>query len=120
MRSSIGPVIVKEKTMISLKNNVRLADLVPQMVVALVIIAAIYARRNIDCVVTSGNDSKHSPASWHYKGRALDFRCKQGALDGQEVALRDEIKAALGDEFDVVLEAVGTDNEHIHVEYDPK
>lgn len=30
------------------------------------------------------------------------------------------VRARLGDEFDVILEAEGTPNEHMHVEYDPE
>lgn len=104
----------------TLKPGVRLADLAPQMVLAAFVIDGCFSRRGVECVITSANDSKHSAASWHYKGRALDFRTKFDALNGHEQALRDEVKAALGDDFDVVIEAVGADNEHLHVEYDPK
>jgi hypothetical protein len=31
-----------------------------------------------------------------------------------------EVKGSLGIHFDVVLEGIGTPNEHLHVEYDPK
>lgn len=103
-----------------LKPGVRLADLCPQMVMAALVIDGIYAKRGMECVVTSANDSKHGANSWHYKGRALDFRTHYERLNGQEQALRDEIKEALGQDFDVVMEAVGTPNEHLHVEYDPK
>ena len=103
-----------------LKPTVKLTDLAPQLALAALIVDSIYRERGVECVITSANDSKHGANSWHYKGRALDFRCKQAELDGQEQSLRDEIKAALGDEFDVVLEAVGTENEHVHLEYDPK
>ena len=99
-----------------LKAGVRLTDLQPQMVLAAFIVDEIYA--DAECTITSANDSKHSDASLHYKGCALDFRTKDYAGDKQ--ALRDRIKAALGPDFDVVLEALGEDNEHIHVEYDPK
>ena len=74
--------------------------------------------QDAECTITSANDSKHSEKSLHYNGCALDFRTKDYAGDKQ--ALRDRIKAALGPDFDVVLEALGEDNEHIHVEYDPK
>lgn len=99
-----------------LKPGVRLTDLCPQMVLAACVIDEIY--RDVECIITSANDSKHGANSWHYKGRALDFRTKTYAGDKQ--ALRDEIKSALGQDFDVVLEALGEDNEHLHVEYDPK
>lgn len=103
-----------------LKAGVRLTDLAPQMVVAVVVVDGICGKYGVECVVTSANDSKHSAKSWHYRGRALDFRTHYEALNGREQEFRDAVKAALGDEFDVVIEAVGTPNEHLHVEYDPK
>ena len=99
-----------------LKAGVRLAGLQPQMVLAAMVVNEIYG--DTECVITSANDSKHSAASLHYKGCALDFRTHNYTND--KVYLRDKIKAALGQDFDVVLEAVGTPNEHLHVEYDPK
>lgn len=105
--------------MVRLKPGVRLTDLAPQTVLGMVIVDGIFARRGLECVITSVNDSRHSVASWHYKGRAFDVRTKFAALDGLEMELLTEIREALGEEFDVVLEAVGTDNEHIHVEHDP-
>ena len=90
------------------------------MVMACLVIEEVFASYGVECVVTSANDSKHGDNSWHFKGRALDFRTRYDALNGKEQELRMTVKAALGDEFDVVMEAVGTDNEHLHVEYDPK
>lgn len=104
----------------ALKAGVRLTDLCSQMVLADSIIKEVFRNFGVPCVITSANDSKHSATSWHYKGRALDYRTKYPGLDGREQELRDEVKEALGPDFDVVLEAVGTDNEHLHVEYDPK
>jgi hypothetical protein len=101
-----------------LKPGVKLTDLVPQMVLAARIIEGVYDNYRCECVITSGNDSKHGANSLHYKGRALDFRTKNYA--GDKRALRDEIKEALGDDFDVILEDLGGVNEHIHTEYEPK
>ena len=103
-----------------LKAGVKLFDIKPQIVLAMIVVEGVYQSFNVEFVVTSVNDGKHSDGSWHYKGCAFDCRTKQASLDGKEQALRDEIKAALGPDFDVVLEAVGTDNEHVHIEYDPK
>ena len=106
--------------MMMLKPGVRLTDLAPQTVLGMMVVKAIFEHRGLPFLVTSVNDSKHGANSWHYKGRAFDARTKYPELDGEEQALRDEIKAALGHDFDVVLEAAGTDNEHLHIEYDPK
>lgn len=103
-----------------LKPGVRLSGLMPQTVLGMLVVDGIYEKHGVECVITSVNDSKHSDKSWHYRGGAFDVRTKQASLDGKEQQLRDEVKAALGEDFDVVIEAVGTDNEHLHVEYDPK
>lgn len=103
-----------------LKAGVRLGGIVPQLVMAALIVERVFQRYGVECVITSANDSKHSTESWHYKGRALDFRTKYDNLNGMEDDLRNDVKAALGDDFDVVMEAVGTENEHLHLEYDPK
>jgi hypothetical protein len=104
--------------MIALKKGVKLRLLSPQMVVALMIVHAVYARNNAICTVTSANDSTHSLNSLHYGGNALDFRTKNYASN--KSMLLEEVKQSLGDEYDVVLEGLDTDNEHMHVEYDPK
>ena len=103
-----------------LKYSVKLTDLSPQMALAASIVSSVY--RDLDagasCTITSANDSKHSANSWHYKGRALDFRTHDFQSDKHQ--LLHELKEALGPQFDVLLEGEGTPNEHIHVEYDPK
>lgn len=103
-----------------LKAGVRLSKLSPQMVLAAMIVEEVFAAFGVPCVITSANDSKHSAASKHYSGEALDFRTKYDALNGREQEMRDAVKEALGDDFDVVIEAVGTEQEHLHCEYDPK
>ena len=101
-----------------LKAGVRLAELQPQTVLAMLIVHSILARSGTQCVITSCNDSKHSDASLHYQGRAFDFRTKTYKFDKQ--ALIQEIRAALGEEFDVLLEDEDGPNQHAHVEYDPR
>jgi hypothetical protein len=103
--------------MIKLKPGVSLKGVQPQIVLAALIVESIYASHSAVCTITSCNDSAHSTDSFHYRGLALDFRTKDYLSDKKQ--LRDEIAAALGAEFDVLLENEGKDNEHIHVEYDP-
>lgn len=103
----------------SLKQGVKLKGLVPQMAMAHTIVCFVYDSFHAQaCVVTSANDSQHGKKTLHHEGRALDFRTKDFA--GNKLALRDAIKAALGPDFDVVLEAMGQDSEHLHLEWDPK
>jgi hypothetical protein len=104
-----------------IKVGVSLANLVPQMAVAYTIVAFVMAEWGIPCIITSGNDGKHGENSLHYRDglcRALDFRTKH--FNGWKPGLRDAVKTALGENFDVVLEDLGGENEHLHVEYDPK
>ena len=99
-----------------LKPGVKLKDLQPQIVVAMVVVDSIYQAHDTDCVITSCNDSTHKPDSFHYRGLAIDVRTRNYFEDKQ--ALRDEIAQALGEEFDVLLEGVGTESEHLHIEHD--
>ena len=103
-----------------LKHGVRLTDLTPQMAIAACIVRDVYAELDpgASCTITSANDSKHGENSWHYKGRALDFRTHDFTGDKQQLLY--VLKDALGPEFDVLLEGAGTPNEHIHCEWDPK
>lgn len=81
--------------------------------VALPIIFEIYRDFDASPVVTSGVDGVHRPDSLHYRGHALDFRTRHVQPDDR-MALTAALAAALGDEFDVVLEV-----DHIHIEFQP-
>lgn len=111
-----------------LKLGVGLEGLTPQMVLASVIVRDCYAKRDpiCSCTITSANDSKHSDESLHYCKvgkyidglcRALDFRTHDYHGDVEKLA--QDIRDALGSDFDVVVEDLNGLNEHIHVEYDP-
>lgn len=104
--------------MFQLKPGVRLANLSPQMALAAQVVASVYASFNANCTITSANDSTHMNGSLHYKGNALDFRVRD--FSGDRHVLAEMVEQALGRDFDVLLESVGTPNEHLHVEYDPK
>lgn len=101
-----------------LKPGVKLTELSPQMALAAQVVEGCYRERLIPCVITSGNDSTHSPNSLHYAGLALDFRTKN--VSNRKKELAGQIQAALGANFDVLLEDEGGPNEHLHVEYDPE
>ena len=103
--------------------SVRFSKLTPQCVLAMMVVRSIYdtALTNEELakfpfVITSANDGKHSTASLHYSGNAFDLRI--WAFKENPAALRafaSRCAAALGRDFDVVLES-----DHLHVEYDPK
>jgi hypothetical protein len=101
--------------MLSLKTGVVLHPIA----FILAIVAQTYDHFTLACVVTSGRDGKHATNSLHYKDQALDFRTKhvpRARLNDLVSAIRE----ALGPEFDVILESRGKENEHLHVEHDPK
>lgn len=104
--------------MLILKPGVQLANLSAQMVLAAEIVNACYQNVGVkECVITSGSDGAHR-APLHAVGCALDFRSKNVPRIKLE-SLRKEVQRSLGPNFDVVLEDVGGENEHLHVEYDP-
>ena len=103
--------------MIELKHAVKLDNLSPQIVLAIVVAAGLIRRYSIEpCVVTSVNDSRHRIGSLHYQGRAVDLRTRH--LNRSEAeSFADEVRDCLGPDFDVILE---WNPPHLHIEYDPK
>lgn len=67
-----------------------------------------------EITITSAKDGKHSANSLHYEGKAVDIRTwdmKPGTIKSTARVIADR----LGGKYDVVVE-----NNHIHIEYDPK
>lgn len=83
-----------------------------QMFHAAVIAEGIYEKYGAELVITSANDGKHGKNTLHDDGLALDLRT--WSLQGREVEVAAQLQKALGDEYDVVLEA-----DHLHIEWDP-
>lgn len=75
---------------------------------------SVFSAVGAELVVTSVTEGKHSPGSLHYVGLACDLRSNT-LTPAQRVAIAQNLKEALGAEFDVVMEAT-----HIHVEFQPK
>ena len=99
--------------MISLKPGVKVSGIKPELVIALHICESLWASyHGQPLVVTSIKDGKHMVGSKHYDGLAADLRLPK---DVDLPLLRNMLAAALGPEFDVVLE-----KSHIHLELDPK
>lgn len=72
------------------------------------------AKLDLDLVVTSGCDGKHSgPDDPHHSGNAFDMRSHDLTGDQKESVLSD-VSKTLGDRFYGFLEAPDTDNEHFH------
>lgn len=113
---------------VAIKHTASIKGLTPEMMAGWMIVTAVFFSFNAEeCTVTSGVDSKHGKDTLHQRNtdddpepdcNALDFRTK--TFKGDKFALRDRCRSWLGPQFDVVLEALNTDNEHMHVEFDPK
>ena len=70
--------------------------------------------------ITSVNDGVHKTGSLHYSGNAVDIRSKVFKHELVEEAVRVFRASPDGPRYDLLLEASGTPNEHLHLEYDPK
>ena len=95
-------------------DSVSISHLTPGMVLGLQVCTEVYAKHGYDCVVTSGNDGKHSLTSLHYSNNAVDLRTNE-LKHGYPELIKKEIKYRLGIDFDVVLEP-----NHIHLELQPR
>lgn len=92
-----------------------------EMFFACGVVEAAFSRTSYKAVVTCGRDSHdNKPLSLHHKGLALDYRIKQVPIEMRKdlVERINGILNPLG--FDVLHESIGTENEHIHIEWDPK
>lgn len=107
-------LLLRVRSVFSFKEGVSISKLEPQLVLGLLSVYSIFEEHGYDAVVTSVSDGIHRSGSFHYVGCAADLRIRHlGKSD--VVTLVKSIRAALGSNFDVVLEV-----DHIHIEYDPK
>ena len=103
-----------------IKPGVDIRGMEPEMVLGLICTMFVYQARGHTFRLTSGRDGKHKDTSLHYKGRAADVGVVQ-IDDRQEwPQLAAAIAAALGEQFDVILEHSAAGGPHIHIEFDPK
>ncbi len=100
--------------MISFKQGVKVFGTRPEINTAIIVAHTAYQELGHDLVVTSANDGRHSRASLHYSGLAIDIRTRH-LQDGEDETLADKIRSLLTSEYDVVLES-----DHIHIEFQPK
>lgn len=108
--------------MLRLKAGVDCAHIQPELLLGLIIAEGAFRSYEQDCTVTSLYDGKHGANTLHQrdgKCRAADLRSKM--LPPEIIPnLLTEMRTALGANFDLILEAANTANEHFHLEYDPK
>jgi len=91
----------------------------PQLLIAMQVVEEEFSKYGLDTVITAVSNGAHKEGSRHYSGEALDIRTKHAAGMQKNITLLVKQRLdPLG--FDVILEDLGKDNEHLHVEYDPK
>lgn len=94
-----------------LKPGVELSRLVRPVRRILSTLDRIFKRHSECLVITSTYEGNHSPSSLHYSNEAIDIRLPVV----ERINILKDIKDALGEDFDVVVEI-----DHIHIEHDPK
>jgi hypothetical protein len=101
--------------------SVKIRDLVPEMWQAIAAFAhTLHDFGGTHVVVTSGNDGKHMPRSYHYDNRAVDMRIWDITDPGLVHTARTYnftacLRERLGPEYDVLLKPT-----HIHIEPSPE
>lgn len=89
------------------------------MLPALDAVQRVWAAHGLRPTITSIEDGVHQAGSKHYEGLAFDIRLND--IDPNlHARLRIEAAQLMGDAYDVVHESHGTDNDHLHVEFDPR
>lgn len=107
-----------------LKNDlVDVRGIKPELLIGLNILYSIWKEHlegiGTDMIITSLNDSTHSQTSLHYNGCAADVRTK--AVDERNKAsILREFKDSANEDFELILENEGMENEHFHLEFQPK
>lgn len=96
-------------------HSIQPKSLSTQLLLAMIIANEVYLEHGYDCVITSLNDATHSLTSLHYAGEAVDLRTRMIPTQDEKVEVRDQIKARLTSDFDVILES-----DHIHIEHQPR
>lgn len=105
--------------MISVKESVRFKSLRPCIYSTFILLDRFFLNLGAQCVITSANDSKHKSNSKHYSDEAIDIRSKHLPSEVNKTQVIDKLRDLLGNGYDIILEAEGTPNEHIHCEFDP-
>lgn len=100
-----------------LKPEVRFASPLQALPVIIQVVEGVYKDLGYETVITSLGDGKHKKGSFHPQGLAVDFRTKHVLAQRAKDTILASVKARLP-QCDVLLEGLGTPNEHLHVEWD--
>jgi hypothetical protein len=100
-----------------LKTGVDIKGIGTEISIGLRIVEGVLEAHGAKCLVTSCRDGKHMQGSKHGWGDAVDIRLASRWVTTANVdlAVLNEARANLGDQFDLVLES-----DHFHLEFDPR
>ena len=109
---------------IAFKSNVRLKILTESLIFILNRLSWAHDKFSKDCpktlTITSINDSQHMGNSRHYTNEAIDLRSKDFISNVAKSRFRENLENFLNennpDKFTVLLESLGKDNEHFHIQ----
>ena len=110
--------------MIRLKPGVRVGGLRSEIFFAVQVAEGVWSRHGAEeLVISGGMEGKHMRGSEHYTFLAVDLRTKDlGTVYDRSPARNAciELQGRLGADYDVIFESEGKENEHAHIEFDPK
>jgi len=106
--------------MLECKANVRFKRFTPALLRILVALGDVtLSNKDVvpdPLVITSANDSNHAKDSRHYTDEALDLRTHNFRNPGHVALFVRLLEKRLGPQFTVIVEDIGTENEHVHVQ----
>lgn len=106
--------------MISIKPGAKIEGIKAEILLGLQVVNSVFERYGIGLVITEGTGGRHMQGSLHYQGLAIDIRSKNIPDTATRTSILIECIEHLGKDFDMILECADTDNEHLHIEFDPK
>ena len=105
--------------MIIFKEGVTLQGVRPEISLAMNVFDSIMGKYGLDAHITSVVGFKHSKQSKHYFGCAFDGRSRNLRED-QKDDVWHALRNALTNEYTVLLEDRGEENEHFHIQFGKK
>lgn len=106
--------------MISIKEAAKVKGLHVETLLGFLIVASVLHEHGYGATITEGSGGTHMPKSLHYEGYAVDIRSKHVKTFEEKESIMATAVKALGSDFDLILENLGLENEHWHLEFQPK
>lgn len=101
--------------MLITKSDVKFGGFAPGLMVILAGLQQLSTELKEDIMITSGSEGVHMKTSRHYKFEAVDIRSHTWDIK-KKFEVRARLEQILGPRFTVLVEDVGNDNEHFHIQ----